>query len=415
MTLLTLTRPGHDPLQLKRGKTLALDVKAAFFYPYPDGWQFYPLASDKVPALHNGRPCETGRPLAVDDKLQLGRVEFLVETAEIDPESQSRSHEMPPACWLSVNGGRVIPVRKQVLIGSDPVCRIRIPEKLGAEPVHALLVAACGQWWLHDLSGRKIAREHQQPERTLIVADNDKILIGQTAIRFYLGELDEETAARESSSENLSIGDTALSGTKPPSSHSVLLAGSRVFASAEAFQRDPIYAKAWDLVQWLQKELRTPPTADGGAHRPAPKGKLSGVINWLGARRRTPVETLAEFREQFTAQPRDRDQLMEFARFLETQGYADLCRVVLKELYGLNPRDRLTLRALARGYLNLARDQERPQAERTRAFQQAEEFAQKGLALDANDRDLAEIQREAGAELTILQGHLMGAARPTRS
>ncbi len=96
------------------------------------------------------------------------------------------------------------------------------------------------------------------------------------------------------------------------------------------------------------------------------------------------------------------------ARYLESRGYFDLCRLVLAQIHVLEPKDFDTLLALTKIYLMEGRQPARALGERLEFLCKAEKWGHKARALRPKHAEVVVLVQQAEVEQTLLKGNLDG-------
>jgi hypothetical protein len=393
----------NRPVKLHRPHPLVIDGdKIGFFTAFRASWVFFPLV-DHVASLRNGIAVGQGCELKTDDLLQLGPMHFRVENSSTSTSNAPSplTADDPPLCWFNIHTGgeetEETIVEGKAIIGSSLQCNIRLPESGSTHALHALLTFADNEWYLFDLTGQKLTRNNNPPEYSFKLHNDDTVRIGESILVFHTDHVSNfdsqpsvETMVRDLQAQD---SDPSPSSKNPRSKISV------------AYKDDPVYRSGKELCEWLQGSLRNQSTSNSGSGPGSVRRGIGSLVRGL-TQRETPSEVLDRFRRELEKQPSHRDTLFSLARFFSEQGYPDLARWILKELYRINSQDLETLETLVRLCLAEGRKKDLPRDERLDHYNRAEKYAAKAVTLSPEAYGLIELQRIVSAERTMLEGGL---------
>jgi hypothetical protein len=386
MELILRVLPAGNQLVLHKPHVIACHdgQRLGFFFPARAGWSFAPLTPGDLPASLNDRPLRTSHLLAVGDAIRVGPFALDVAAQSVEGLAPPQpAGKKPTRCRVVVAGHGECETEQEILLGSAPHCGLCVPV---FAPLQALLIPVDGDWVLFDLTGNHIARASEPAARLIRLVEGDYILLSGAECIFTFEPIDPPGAVPETvvSAEATHTAD----GCNQALMH---VADDRV-------RHDPVYAAAWKLCwRLVNGQLGQHPAEHAGD-----RGVLGRLWSPFGAGDREALERLEQ---QLARAPHARDVLLKLARFLEELHYLDLCRVVLKEMYRLEPRDANTLSAITRLCLQQARQTDRPVAERVGDYDRAARYLGRALAVRP-DVGLEELKSTIAAERTILKGHL---------
>jgi hypothetical protein len=373
--------------------------KAAFCVPYPSAWVVYPLRSS-ARLHHNFEPVSRVCSLSAGDVITLGSVDWLVERISLAPE-EPELDEPFICCYLVVRSGAEqwrATTDTDMLIGTNHRCRLSLPAEVGLAPEHAFLACHEGQWYLYSLTGKKdLLREGAPPAGTLRLRHGDIIRLGGTDVLVEVS-LTNAPAEEILTPEGDDAHQTEAGCDRADTTAGLSEDGQSTFLPCPG--SDPLYARARGLCVWLQAALQ--------GNGPAASRWLEltlAVKTRLGARPKDPAVALERFRSDLEQACRNRDLLLDLARFFESLGYGDLCRLVLKECLRLDPKDLDVLLALVKLYMLEGQRPDLPVGQRLESFAKAEKYAHKARTIKPEDEELLELLKQAEVEQTLLKGN----------
>jgi len=378
--------------------TLAIGgVQAAYFAPHPAGWYFYPIGDGNPPAWVNAQPCLDGKVLSIGDTLRVGSREMVIDSwdlSELDPVAVEPARS---SCQISTSGA--VADERQIdgplLIGTAPHCHLVVPLSSGLDPTHLLVSRIEGRWILFDLSGRRIAREDEIACLYLYLLDGDRIRVGELDLNFWI--------IFDNGSQ---VSDSSLPGfVTDPDDERENSAGTAVVPILIV---DAILTRCIRLARDIQHALaglpQTQPLAPGSIRK-----RFTGMLGGS----ESPDDALDRFARVFRKTPADRQHLMEFVRFTETQAterdnpaFLDLARIVCKELVQLSPGDGDSLMMLVQIHIAQGRLTSRTREQRLMDYDKANSRLNRLLPAASTRPELVELQRSIAAERTIVQGNL---------
>src|SRR5262249_25735190 len=154
---------------------------AALLVKYADGWVVHGL-SDDPGVTFNRAPLGVGQQVGLKkgDLLVVGEDRFSIVSPHRTDAPRPEAPDAPPACFVFIRNPdgmeecRV--VDHDLLFGRLAVCHVQIPDTRLSR-LAALLAAHAGEWYVHVLSKKPIARNRRLVEDLSLLEDGDELQI----------------------------------------------------------------------------------------------------------------------------------------------------------------------------------------------------------------------------------------------
>jgi hypothetical protein len=360
--------------RLRKATCLSLRARQlVFLAPCSGQWIFFSLVAPGSSAvLYNCQPAPPRCRVKVGDLLGFEGLELVVDAVTADPGEVVGMGDHLPVCDVEAPGQPPVQVAGDTWIGWDAPKGLSLSSTIGPQPVSVLLMFFAGRWYLHDLQGSPLRHNGAAASSSLILADGDRVILGQEELRFHLHCLKKQPAPEREApvvEEPLdAVGQRA-----------------RVFC-----QR---------LLATLRGEQKTVP---------ARTGFLRGLWAWLWLLwpARSPEETLDRLEFLLAGRPRDRGWLFELARFLYQQSHWDLSLQVLRELHRLYPRDGEVVQVWVKLCYQLGCSAELPPLRRLAVLEKAEKGTVLARLGSPDNPVLTDLLQAVRAERTLLRDRM---------
>ena len=392
MPEITLTIAGRKPKAIRTDRVLvAGEVRVGLLVGYPSGWHLHPLPTDH-PMTVNGDAVTAVTRLRVGDVIA-GIASQPATVSACTPVPDLAAKLVAPLCDVTAGAGdeaaraEVCGAASPFLIGSADECDLRLTAT-GVHRHHALLAYADAVWHVHDLTGDGVDRLTGRPAPSVVVVSGETVWLGPVELTVRCRPLDRVGTAAPLAAA------VAPPLAPPPAASPTQTAAVAETVTYRPSLTGPLYRRGWDLCRWIQREMAA------GYFETTRRGPAPTGGGWFPPA--DPTAALGYYQDQLAKSPGDAALLFAVADRLAALGFADLERLVLKEMLRYHEADFDLLVRVAERMLADGGRADRAAADRRKDLERADRYAGRAVAVRPDAWEVAELRRQVAVELALL-------------